>query len=888
MSHSDKSTLQRWVVMLLAILVPAFVVTGCGSGGGSGGVLAGAGVILGEITVTEIEVAGAGTEAPANGDAVPVLGFNLAASGNNIDVETITFQLTAASLASGVDPVNEIAGAYLVLDGNNSGAIELTKSLFVPNPVFPDTIIGDSPRTFDASGTVTFTLAGGGERIIDGQNENWFVLLDLNGADPIDPGDVLILEFVRLGGETEGGGNIDFDETGTIVTGDGTTGTGVKVTGALVLANGTAHNNGNTTSQDGATLTDVGWQLNLSATGENIFVNSIKLTNTGTVTLDTDTTAASWKLVLDVNGDGVVDVGDTTIKTGATVAGNTATFSGLDEQIVVGVPQNWIVEVPLSGAADGGETLILSVANDTDVTAKNAAAGAGDDVFTSTDILTPGASTTIIGSFVTAVANNPASPAQVSGLSTDQLILGFAVTPADEGVQFNTITLTPSGTGDDVNTLLAVDAVKIYKDDGDNIFEPTGGSPDTQVGVGVFSADNTATVFTLATAPTSGQATQFWVAYSFRSNAAETQGNQFIVALDVSATAAVGLGSGQAMVDGNATDLAGSTLEINPVATLSLATDATFGTAYFTQDNQANQLLQGFTVAVDFGTVTFDSVTIKDQLATFADGNFAAATGQLYRDGANATYDAGGADDTPLGAASTIAVAGTTLGGNLSETVTAGAPRTYWIDGDLVSSARVAGDAFRFDIAANTDLVLAAGSSNSGVTGAAVAGPAATVRGFYVTALANGTLPDATVFANTTNNGALGFTVTPTDEAVNINQVTIIRNGTGADADIINITVYQDGGNGTFDAGAGDDTSVGTGVIGAIGLSGATAALGGAQQFWVAVDFNNLGNAALTYILDLDVSVNTVAVLSALNTPTPTCVSGLPPVGSNILSPSSL
>lgn len=203
----------------------------------------------------------------------------------------------------------------------------------------------------------------------------------------------------------------------------------------------------------------------LEAANEDATVSRISATAAGSLDDRADVRAA--RLVLDQNGDGLLDPGDVEIQGNvrATADDGVYSFSPLAERVLKNQSKRYLVVVDLAGTGGAGKTQRLSIARDADISALGSISGS----ISAVGAPLAGPQSTLVGALN--IARGSASPAGV-GVEPTQTFpaLQLELFTVGETVDLSALALSLSGSADD---RAAVASADLYVDeDGDGVAGP--------------------------------------------------------------------------------------------------------------------------------------------------------------------------------------------------------------------------------------------------------------------------------------------------------------------------------------------------------------------------------------------------------------------------------
>ena len=454
-----------------------------------------------------------------------------------------------------------VAKVRFFVDANQNGAADTGEEEIIPN-LTPSVFGSDTVKQ-------VFTLpAGGGRRVTAGQSKTFLVAYDLtaytNSANvnplqetlkvTLDPATDLTAQGATSGSPITAMGAILSSSTMTFAG---------SLAGAVDAATPAAAN-----VATGVTDQPV-FRFNLQALSETVTLKTVTVTGAGT--LNEDTAISSLKLYRD-NGAtvGSVDSTDTLVASSGgspfTTNNGTATLTLISGGLAMTVnatpvtgsfstSESFLLTASLSGTETAGQTMAFTLVG------ANAATGTGG--LTSQTIRLPNTTSlssnnlTVVGALTVGIG--PKTPAStIARAQAAAPVLQFTVrTGAAEDVRLDTVTLTPSGTGNDATD---VDAVKFYADANDNGLADTGDTLLTTTPA-QFTANDTATAFTITGGYTLTKGTNKNILVAYQTNNNPAAGASFKASL-ASNTQLTGTGvtsgapasislSGGAAVNGN-------------------------------------------------------------------------------------------------------------------------------------------------------------------------------------------------------------------------------------------------------------------------------------------------------------------------------------------------
>ncbi|OQB38698.1 MAG: hypothetical protein BWY06_01910 [Candidatus Latescibacteria bacterium ADurb.Bin168] len=295
-------------------------------------------------------------------------------------------------------------------------------------------------------------------------------------------------------------------------------------TGNLMTFNGLLVSQGDApvaaNSSVGISSTIPVFQFKLSAIGEAVSVTQVVVSGSGTADLPTDFSAV--KLYHDANGDAVVNGGDTQLSTDQVFSSGSVTFgsiSGFD--LNSGSSANMLVAVTTSATGVSGTTFSVNLA------AKTAITQSGTRVSLSTTPLASNTHTFAQG--VVTVSGTDVAPISINPGDDNVKMMRLTFTTSGPAVQLSSIRVDNSYLGGSGNfSYLDIEFVKIFRDDGDQVFEP--GTDDVLInGAGTAWTSSpgpggSATVeFGTSDMLSASAAKNYWVAYDIHPDAEPTR-----------------------------------------------------------------------------------------------------------------------------------------------------------------------------------------------------------------------------------------------------------------------------------------------------------------------------------------------------------------------------
>ncbi len=311
-------------------------------------------------------------------------------------------------------------------------------------------------------------------------------------------------------------------------------------TGVLTVIAGATNPTSNTYIPEGSTNQLV-LAINLSVDSyEAITVTSITFTHAGTGVL-TGATPNDLAQARLYNIDGAVNIATTT-----TFTANTITFSGLSQAIGINQNRNWALYLNFSSGltSSGGNTFRFAVASGNDVSGTGATSGGFGVTINGTlgSTLPQGPTPTFTLQETLEVRRGANSPPSggigTAGVAANKEILQLEFRAFCDQVRISSITLLPSGAGDDFNEVTAVD---IYVDaNNDGLVTAPG---DTQIATSAYTQDNTAQTFTFSTQQVITPGTSLFLLVYYHFGTTGTPGDNYTVSVRQTDLSPYGLGS---------------------------------------------------------------------------------------------------------------------------------------------------------------------------------------------------------------------------------------------------------------------------------------------------------------------------------------------------------
>ncbi|GAI32474.1 unnamed protein product, partial [marine sediment metagenome] len=179
------------------------------------------------------------------------------------------------------------------------------------------------------------------------------------------------------------------------------------------------------------------FKLSVPSGNENVKVNSVKLTASGSA--DDASAISAVRLILDSNGNGLYDIGETVLAGPSTYSADNGILTmilGTPRTISIGNSENWLVVYNLSGTASFGQTLAVSIDSNTAISAVGATSG-----FTFTPSGAPVAGNTKTISDISANVTSGIAPLQVEFAS--QFGTGGTVVQYEWDFDYDGVTFRP-------------------------------------------------------------------------------------------------------------------------------------------------------------------------------------------------------------------------------------------------------------------------------------------------------------------------------------------------------------------------------------------------------------------------------------------------------------
>lgn len=394
--------------------------------------------IAGDLTIA---AASSATTATAKNDdrGVVVLDLAIAAFEERFTAEALTF--TAEGTLSPSQGVGELS---LVRDEDGDGRLGAGDRTLASGITFPE-------------GSRRARAEGLSVALTPGRPERWLVVADLAGTARTAETFTLSIAAnldVRARGDQVGAANP----------------IGAPVVGRTwVIAPSLRLSAAATTPPDRLIAGDardvVALAFRLAAANEDATVSRVSATAAGSLDDRADVRAA--RLVLDQNGDGLLDPGDVEIQANvrATADDGVYSFSPLAERIQKNQSKAYLVVVDLAGSGGAGKTQRLSIARDADISALGSISGA----ISAVGAPLAGPESTLVGALN--IARGSASPAGVGVEPTHTFpALQLELFTVGETVELSALALSFSGSADD---RAAVASADLYVDeDGDGVAGP--------------------------------------------------------------------------------------------------------------------------------------------------------------------------------------------------------------------------------------------------------------------------------------------------------------------------------------------------------------------------------------------------------------------------------
>jgi hypothetical protein len=718
-----------------------------------------------------------------------MLQLNLSASATEaVDISSIVFS-TSGTGNENVD----IDSVKLYMDINNNGEYDFAI----------DSQIGSTITSLSDNGAFTFGSLS--EQISAAENENWLVIYYLNGKAVNDETfrvyineniDVTATGATSLNSITPSGAPVQ----GGIMT--------VSTIGALTMALGT--NDPGDENINGGAQNVTMLQLNLTASSvEDIQINSILITPTGSGLVRTEIVDPEIRIYRDVNNNGVyesaIDELITTANYGGSIYGvPPPTTVSLSEIIYAGTTENWLIVHTYSGG-DVDNYLEIGVLQNSDIS--------GTGITSSSSVSVTGASVqggrktvvagTTPGTLTLSVGGNDPGYRNIAGDATDEVMFQMLLSAgSNEAVEISSITFAMTGSGNESTDLTSVLLYEDVDNDGQlNVLN------DNQIGSTLTSfTDNGSLVFNgISEIINAGSSENWLVVYNL--NGSASNGETFQVKLEGNgAVVDTGVTSGEAITTTGAPIESGiATVSLTGALTLSEGS-ANPAAHNIASDEQNLEMLQlnlsaSATEAVDISSIVFSTSGTGNE-------NVDVDSVKLYLDvNNNGEYDFG--IDSQIGSTITnSADNGTLTFGSLSEQISA-AQNENWLIIYYLNGTAGNNETFRAYLNANTDVTATGATSSNSIipSGAPVQGSIMTVSNVGALTMALG----ANDPGNENINGAaqnvsmlqLNLTASSVED-IQINSILITPTGSGlVRTEIVDpeIRIYRDvNNNGVYES----------------------------------------------------------------------------------------
>jgi|GEM_PF-2633406 len=438
---------------------------------------------------------------PPDASGLPVLLFTLKGTETrDVDVQGITVTLTGSA------PATSVATADIWED-DGSESFETGSDTQLAVATFSG---GQAVFTF----TPAISLPAGSEK-------DFFVLYSFAAGSPPSVGDT-------LGASIENGGDIE------AVTSSGLTAlaNGAPVSGELMSVTGRLQiTAGGSMPVAGGHLpssTNVAMlQIELTAPDEDVTVSSLDVT--GTAVQGDNADIAAVKLVVDADGDGQYDTGETPLGSSQDYsAGDTVTFT-FSRPLTRNVPETWLVLYDFGAGHSQGDTFYASLKSVAGPPVVYPASATGDVSGEPVRVdLTPdpldGNSQSVVTHAMLNIADGGSTPADgsIANNATDVLMLDLTVseTTGLEAATLDSLRFQLTGGGTPVgDPSTAVSLLKLYRDDdagSPGSFNP---AADSLVASGTVTASDDVTLSSLSENIPLGGSVGYWVALDFAGTA---------------------------------------------------------------------------------------------------------------------------------------------------------------------------------------------------------------------------------------------------------------------------------------------------------------------------------------------------------------------------------
>ncbi len=495
------------------------------------------------------------------------------------------------------------------------------------------------------------------------------------------------------------------------------------------------------------------------------------------------------------DGDGLLEPGVDARLAGASAAGGTLVFAGLNVSIPAGGTVTLLVGTDIPLSARDGDNLDLSIQAPSDLTFNTSVTTSNAWPVDPPGAIAPD------GMSAAQISLAPIAPASIVAGTRRNLALSVALPPNGyQADRLETLALVNDGTAEAGADLSAVEA---WADDGDGILEPSAG--DRRIGALLFTGDRWQLTGLAETVPTGGLP----VLFSIDIDDLATEGRTVRLSFATPPTPGIGMASTN---DGPLDRIVGnpSFLTISTADRIVLGADSL--SSSIVAPGQTNVLLADLVFENRYST----SRTLRD--LTFTNVSSGAGNVQAFDsefDRLALRFDANG--DGILGDETEDPVLGTTLFHDgeatfdpLAWDLAPGSPRRLFLTADVAIANATDGDVLGASVLAPSDLRF--DDSTRVVT-----------TRWPVDSLARALL-DGMVSAQITNLGAPALTlgrgdgpalgldvIIPRNGYADdvLDEIRIVNLGTAVDTDLAEVRFWRDGGDGAFAAGAGDDRDLG-------------------------------------------------------------------------------
>jgi hypothetical protein len=578
-----------------------------------------------------------------------MLQFQLAANSiENIDITQIRIATTGTGNES-----NDLDSIRLYLDNDNDGSLNILN----------DTQLGSTVSSMTDNDTLTFS--GFSNVISAGNAQNFIVVHNFNGTNNVVGETFRVFtgnELITATGVTSSSGIVP---TGGPANGETVT---ITNTGTINVSAGPANpGNTNVTNADNNVVTI---QLNVAVgSNEDVTVTDLTLRLSGTFDDGTDFEGSSFRLYVDDNNNGALDMGETQIGGNQTCSADNGfvTFSGFTQTLQAGTNRNYILLTNLNGNASNFENFRVSFVNSTDIIAygvntTNTIYANGVPVqgglFT---VSATGSLSLILGS------NNPAAGTEANNAQSVEILQLRLSASGVENINVTSITFTASGTGNDVSAL-SNNTTMLYRDANNDGLLDAG---DVQLGTaGNYSADDGTRTFSPGATITAGAYQNWLLVYNFSGSA--SNGQTFRAGIyNTSQITSTGVSSGSSITE-TGLPIVGNYKTIGTVGSMSvLIGDYNPGTAEIDAIDDY-EMLQFKLTASSIENVEVNSFTVTHQGTGDAVNDIANNGVHLVRDvNNNGIYDSGTdnilASTNYSGSTATFTLAPVTITANTTE-----------------------------------------------------------------------------------------------------------------------------------------------------------------------------------------------------------------------------